>query len=224
MKKKKRVRIKFKSVIILLLVLSISTLIIYSILNKKINCIYISGNKILDEQDVLELIGFNNYLKYYEIDTNKMEKRLMSNLIINDVEVKKNLFSIHINLKEYQPMWYQEHNDSIMLSSGEVVDFSNEILGIPTLINEIENDYKMEFINELCKVEQNIFQKISEISYEPSEIDNERFLLYMNDQNYVYVNLSRMNYLNKYDELLPKLEEKKGILYLDCGNHFEIKM
>lgn len=223
MKKVKRVRIKFKNVIMLLLLLIVIVVTTYTLLNKKINNIYISGNKILKEQDILELFGFNNYLKFYEIDTNKIEKRLKSSLIIEDADVKKSLFSINITLTEYQALWYQEHDNSLMLSSGESINLSNKILGIPTLVNEINDEYKMDFIKELCKIDDDIFSKISEISYEPSHIDNERFLLYMNDMNYVYVNLSRMSYLNKYDELLPKLGNKKGILYLDSGNHFEIK-
>ena len=38
-----------------------------------------------------------------------------------------------------------------------------------------------------------------------------------------YANIVINEYLNKYDELLPELDNKKGILYLDSGNHFEIK-
>ena len=148
---------------------------------------------------------------------------MKSSLLIKDVEVKKSLFSLKINLSEYQAVWYQEHDDSLMLSSGESIKLSNKILGMPTLINQIDEEYKMEFIDKLCQIDDDIFTKISEISYEPSDIDKERFLLYMNDKNYVYINLSRMDYLNKYDDLLPKLENKKGILYLDSGNHFEIK-
>jgi len=223
MKKVKRVRIKFKNVITLLLIIIIGIFNIYMILNKKINNIYISGNNILKEQDVLELIGFNDYMKYREIDSKKIEKRLKSSLIVEEVKVKKNLFSLSILLTEYRPMWYQEHDNKLMLSSGEAINLSNKVLGIPVLFKEIDENYKLKFIKELCKIDDDVFKKISEISYEPSDIDQERFLLYMNDKNYVYINLSRMSYLNKYDDLLPKLENKKGILYLDSGNHFEIK-
>ena len=48
----------------------------------------------------------------------------------------------------------------------------------------------------------------------------------MEDQNmcdYVYITLSKINLINSYNEIYPTLEGKKGILYLDSGNHFEIK-
>lgn len=223
MKKVKRIKIKFKNVFIFLIVILGIGLIGYFLLNKKINNIYIIGNEIIEEQDILELIDFNEYLKYYQISPKKIENRLKTNLIIEEANVKKSLFSIKINIKEEKILWYQEDSSSVMLSSGKMVTLDKKVLGIPSLINQIDSVYIKEFIDELSKIDDDVFCKISEISYAPSELDKERFLLYMNDTNYVYVNISRMNYLNKYDELLPKLENKKGILYLDSGNHFEIK-
>ena len=47
-------------------------------------------------------------------------------------------------------------------------------------------------------------------------IDKNRFLLRMNDGNYVYINLANMDNLNKYEEIYTTLDEnKKGILNLD---------
>ena len=45
----------------------------------------------------------------------------------------------------------------------------------------------------------------------------------MNDNNLVYININKMNNLNKYVDIVKKLNNKKGILYLDSGNYFEIK-
>ena len=223
MKKVKRVKIKFKNLFVFMIVIFFVIMIVYCIMNKKINNIYISGNVILEEQEVLELINFEDYLKYYQISERKIENRLKTSLVVESVDVKKSLFSLCINLKEYKTLWYQEHDNSVMLSSGESINLDNKVLGIPSFINEIDDKYKYEFIEKLSKVDNNIFRKISEISYEPTEIDKERFLFYMNDKNYVYINISRMELINKYDEMLPKLDSQKGILYLDSGNHFEIK-
>ena len=64
---------------------------------------------------------------------------------------------------------------------------------------------------------------ISEIEYNPSEFDDKRFLLYMNDGNLVYITITRIDLLNKYVDVIKKVGNKKGILYLDSGNYFEIK-
>ena len=45
----------------------------------------------------------------------------------------------------------------------------------------------------------------------------------MNDDNYVYITLTKLDLINKYNETLEQLEGKKGILYLDSGNYFKIK-
>ena len=44
----------------------------------------------------------------------------------------------------------------------------------------------------------------------------------MNDGNYVYITLYKTYLVNDYIKILSTLENKKGILYLDSGNYFEI--
>ena len=72
------------------------------------------------------------------------------------------------------------------------------------------------------QVNPEIKQKISEISYLPNDYDKDRFLLYMDDGNSVYLTLTKFKMINYYNEVLPQLDGKKGILYLDSGNHFQI--
>ena len=73
------------------------------------------------------------------------------------------------------------------------------------------------------KVDNEILLKISQIEYTPNELDKERFLLYMTDANYVYITLSKIEKINKYNSILQKLENKKGIIHLDSGDYIEIK-
>ena len=46
-------------------------------------------------------------------------------------------------------------------------------------------------------------------------------MLYMIDGNYVYATLTRFDSVNYYNDIYPTLGGKKGILYLDSGNHFQ---
>ena len=64
--------------------------------------------------------------------------------------------------------------------------------------------------------------KISEIKYDPNDIDKERFYLTMNDGNYVYLTLNKFNKINSYLEIVKSFNDTKGILYLDSGEYFEI--
>ena len=75
----------------------------------------------------------------------------------------------------------------------------------------------------MIKIDKDILLKISHIEYSPNEVDKERFLLYMTDANYVYITLSKIEKINKYNSIVQELENKKGIIYLDSGDYVEIK-
>ena len=67
-----------------------------------------------------------------------------------------------------------------------------------------------------------ILTRISEIEYKPNDVDQERFFLIMNDGNYVYLTLYKFNNMNKYLNIIKTFENKKGILYLDSGEYFDV--
>ena len=75
----------------------------------------------------------------------------------------------------------------------------------------------------MSQVKDDALSKISDIEYQPNEFDKDRFLLYMDDGNMVYLTLTKFKMINRYNEVLSQLEGHKGILYLDSGNHFKIK-
>ena len=98
-------------------------------------------------------------------------------------------------------------------------------LGIPTLINYTPNDIYENLMKKLSSVDINILKMVSEIEYAPDiknekTIDKNRFLLKMNDGNYVYINLANMDNLNKYEEIYATLNEnEKGVLNLDSSSN-----
>ena len=99
----------------------------------------------------------------------------------------------------------------------------DNIKGVPTLINFLEEDTEKKFVEAFSQVDSNVISMISEIEYSKTDYDSERFLLYMNDGNEVYATISKLNKLNKYEEIVTKLNGKRGILYLDSGNYLEVK-
>ena len=109
-----------------------------------------------------------------------------------------------------------------MTSNNKAYKIPN-ISGIPTLINYVPEEIEASFIKEFSKVDANVISQISEIEYSKTAFDERRFLLYMNDGNLVYITVSKTDILNKYVSIVKKLNNKKGILYLDSGNYFEIK-
>ena len=53
-------------------------------------------------------------------------------------------------------------------------------------------------ITKFALINPDILDNISEIKYDPDNVDKERFLLTMSDGNYVYITLSKCSNINNY--------------------------
>ena len=93
---------------------------------------------------------------------------------------------------------------------------------VPRLVNDVPKNKYSKLLKNLLKVKRSVRSSISEFYYDPNEFDKDRFLLYMDDGNSVYLTLTKFRMINYYNDVLPQLDGKKGILYLDSGNHFQI--
>lgn len=221
---KKRVR-KFnvKKFLIFIIFLIIIGIFVKYLLNIRVKNIIVLNNSFYNDEEIIETSGLDNYPKIIFTSKNKIKKRLKKLDLIEDVKVKMKYNStIEIDVKEKKVLYYDRANEKYMLSDGSKIELEN-ISGIPTLINYIPSEVEEKFIKEFKKIDIDIISLISEIEYDKTAYDNERFLLTMNDGNQVYINNSRLNSLNKYIEIVRNLDNKKGILYLDTGNYFEVK-
>lgn len=218
--KKKNKKGKILKIILVLVVIGLVVLIICYL---PIKNIYVKGNKNLTDQEIIELSGLENYPKLFSISGYKIENKIKINPLIHKVKVSKNLFGkVTIFVEECNLLLKDELDNKIYLSNLKKVMLDDTILGIPSLINVVEEDILSSFLKKLDEIDKEILGKISEIEYTPNEYDRDLFLFYMKDGNYVYITTTRLLNINKYDSMLEKLEGKKGILYLDSGNHFEI--
>ena len=185
--------------------------------------IYITGNNILSEQEIIELANIENYPRLFANSATSIENKIKISPFIEDVKVSKNLLgAIYIEVLEYNILLKDETDNQVYLSNAEKITLDFDYLGVPSLINYVEPDILKEFLKKLNTIEKEVLSKISEIEYTPNEYDKDLFLFYMNDGNYVYITTTRLSNINKYESVLEQLEGKKGILYLDSGNHFSI--
>ena len=224
MAKKKKTRVlKVKNILILVLIILIIISIIYYALIMPIKNIYIDGNNILSDNEIIELSSLSNYPSFLLTKSTDIKNKLKSNPYIENVKIKKKLGNIiELHIKEYTPICINANQ--LILSNGNKLDNTYNLSDIPTLTNEIE-DKKIyqKFVKKFTIIDKNILRQISEIEYQPVEVDKERFLLYMNDGNLVYITLTKINTLNKYNQIKDKLENHLGIIYLDSGNYVEIR-
>ena len=222
----KKKKLKLLNFFILLLVITCISLLIYFLLQIKVQNIIIKNTNYLNDDYILDLAGIKNYPKYYSVSTSKIKKKIESSPYIDSAKVKRKFYNTFvIDIKESKALYYRDSDKNVVFSSGKSInnDKNFVIFRIPRLLNYVPNNIQKYFIKGMSEISDSILSRISDISYDPNDIDKERFLLYMDDGNMVYLTLTKFKMINYYNTVLEQLEGKKGILYLDNGNHFQIK-
>ena len=219
-KKVKRVKIRYKRVILFLLLLALIVYLIVTFVKFPIKNIYISGNNKITDQEIIELAGISNYPSIISTTSYEIEKKLKKNIYKEDVKIKKKrLKEIYIEIEENYPLfYYQAEEKTIFNNLKELKEQENA----PIVVNYIVDDVYKLFKKKMQKIDPKIIDRISEIKYDPNSVDEERFVFTMNDGNYVYLTLEKIESINNYVDIIKNFENKKGILYLDSGEYFKV--
>ena len=223
MKKRVRRKFNFGKFILFILIIFIIYFGMKYLFSIKIKNIIIVNNNYYSDEEIIEKAGIENYPEFITLSRKKIKNKLSTLDLIEDVEIKKEFgFILRITIKEKKILYHIRSNNEYRVSDNKNYSLDN-VTGVPTLINYVPEEVEKKFVNKFKDIDSNIINMISEIEYNKTSYDSERFLLYMNDGNEVYITAKRTNLLNKYVEIVTKLDNKKGILYLDSGNYFEIK-
>lgn len=214
--KKRKLKIRKLILFIIILILFINT--IYYLLTKKITNIYIINNNIVSDKEIIEQAGLEDYPSYLLNLSFILEKKIKNNPYIKEVEIKKKKFKLYIYITEYKQIAI--YNNKVLLENNTLLENTYNNKELPIIINEVDTE---EFSKYFSKIDNNVLLKISQIEYTPNEVDKERYLLYMNDGNSVYITLSKIDKLNKYNAITTQMEGKNGIIYLDSGDYIELK-
>lgn len=219
-RKKIELHINYKKVLMYFSIILISLLIIFAFSSIKIKNIKVVGNEYLTDQEIIDLAGIRNYPKSLKNSSYKISKKVSKNIYIKKVKVKKSNFfkTVTITVTENKPIFFNNSLNKTILSDGSEVE---EKFNVPILLNQVPNDIYKKLIDKISKINNDVLIRINEITYTPSKVDDELFLLSMNDQNYVYININTFDKLNEYLSMLKTFNNKKGLLHLDSGNYFE---
>ena len=223
-KRKKKRRLKIKNILIFLFVILIFFVFLSFIIIITIKNIYITGNEILTDEIIMEESHLDSYPSFLLTPSSKIISSLHKNKYIDKVKIRKKLGNIvEIVVYEYRAIALLDNGNKVIISNGDIIDNEYNIVDIAVLNNDIPNEVRGEFAKKFNKVNRNILRQISQIEYSPVKVDDERFLLYMDDGNIVYVTLTKISKLNKYNKIKGKLGGKTGIIYLDFGDYVELK-
>ena len=222
-KKKKRV-LKIKNILIFFIVILIIGLTVYYAFKMPIKNIYISGNDILSDDVIINESKLVYYPSFLLTSSRDVVNTLKKDDYIRDVSVKKKLGNvIDIKVFEYNPIAISSSDNKLILSSGKIVNNVYNVSDVPVLNNNVDSKIFSEFVKRFGQVDNNILRQVSQIEYSPVSVDKMRFLLYMDDGNSVYITLTKIKKLNKYNKIRDKMGNKKGIIYLDSGDYVDVK-
>ena len=221
----KKKKLKVFNLLLILIVLAGLSFCVYLIVRLPIKNLIVKGNSYLNDDYVLELADVIDYPSFFLTGSKKAEKKLEKSDYIVDAKLKKKWGSkVVITIKENRALFSKSNdNNKIVFVDGKELEVNNYSFRVPRLLNYVPDDKYEDFVKGMKNIKDDILQKISDIEYVPNDIDKERFLLYMDDGNMVYLTLTKFNMINYYNDVLEQLEDKHGILYLDNGNHFQIK-
>ena len=193
-KKKRKVRLKIKNILIFLSIILIFLAVIYYVLQMPIKNIYISGNKILDDETVIELAKLSNYPSFLLTSTSEIKRNLSKSDYINNIKISKKLGNvIDIKVEEYKALALTNNGQRVILSSGKIIENKDNITDVPVLNNNISDKVFNYFIKKFSGVNDNILRQISQLEYSPVSVDDKRFLLYMDDGNMIYITLTKID-------------------------------
>lgn len=218
-KKTKKVKIKYGRIFLALVILGLFIYVVTTYIKIPIRNIFVSGNEKLSDQEIIDIAGIRDYPSVLSFTNNSLEKKLEKNIYIMSATVKKDFRTIYIEIKENYPLYYNSvTKKTIMFNNKEI----NEELQSPILVNSMTNKTYSLFKEKMKLIDKNIIERISEIKYDPNSVDEERFLFTMSDGNYAYITLEKIESINSYVDIIKTFDNKKGILYLDSGEYFEV--
>ncbi|MBQ7239901.1 MAG: FtsQ-type POTRA domain-containing protein [Bacilli bacterium] len=231
-KSKKKLKLNIPRTIVFVLFIYIVFYTCYGLYNQKVVHYNIEGNTLYSDAEILRTINLTDYPPILSINRHQIKKTLESDPVISKVEVNYGWhFYLNIKITENKPMFLLKSSGQAVLQDGTLVDNKN-YLGIPTLLNDTPVEVRNLLAERLSKVDSGILYLISEIKYDPSYdstnkiIDENRFLLYMNDTNTVYITARKANTLNYYLTIIANNEiNEAGTLYLDGDeNNYTFKL
>jgi len=223
-KTKKKRKLNIRGVLVILLVLYLIGSFLYYLIDLPIKNIVINGTSQISDVEIIEIAKIKSYPAIFKLNTRKIKKNLKKHDLVEDVKIKRSLFGkITFNITEEKILFLNRNKNKLILASGNEIENKDNYYGYPILINYVPDTVLEKFVEKLIEIDDNILSLISEIEYSPEKLDDlvlneNRFLLRMNDTNTVYVDTINLEKLNNYPKYFATVEDNmRGVFYLDSN-------
>ena len=221
----KKTKIKVYNLLIVLLILVGLFFGVQYLIKAPVRNYIFRGTTYMSDDTILNQAGIKNYPPFLTLSGKETCSKITKSPYIDSCKIQKKWgFILEFNLEENKPLFYDVNQKKYIFQNEKGVeeDSISKNFRVPRLLNYVPDKKFTKFVLGMSKVDQDTLSKISDIEYQPNDYDKDRFLLYMDDGNMVYLTLTKFKMINHYNEVLTQLEGHHGILYLDSGNHFKI--
>ncbi len=219
MQKKRKRKLRKKRLFLLLLILVAISFACVKFIDVPIRSIIIKGNDILTDNEIIKESGLEDYPSYFGVFSIMVKNKLKKNKYISNVKVSKGLLNVKITVTEKKVLYIENETNQKVTLTDKIKD--DKVICAPYLMGSVPLKKQARFLKAMNKIDKDILCQMSQIKYDPNEIDSDRYLVYMNDGNSVYLTVNKFNKINKYNTILENIGKQNGILYLDYGDYFQ---
>lgn len=219
MQRKTKRKLNKKRVLNLLIFITIIVFFITYLWNLKVSNVLILGNSEIADRTIIMKTGLRNYPYYKNINKRNIEQEIKDIPLIANAKITKCLNgTLKIEVEEDNPLMYLENTSKVITSQNNVYEnIQVQKMTMPTLKSNLNNDTQELLVKALNKLDKNILNMISEITYAPTissegkTIDDKRFTFYMNDGNIAYINTINIDKFNNYLVVVSKTIDTYGV-------------
>ncbi|MFB1049660.1 cell division protein FtsQ/DivIB [Paraliobacillus sp. JSM ZJ581] len=187
--------------------------------------IIVKGNKYIDDSVLIELSELTNEVNFWSFSTKTQEKLILAHDEIKDVSVnRKFLNTVVIEVEELEKVAYvnKKNRHYPLLENGELlntISLKSWQGDAPLLVNFSKDVYIKEIAKELKLLSNAIASLISEIYWSPTESNENKVTLLMNDGFEVETTIRHFSrYMKTYPSIVNQLEEnQQGVITLGEG-------
>lgn len=97
--------------------------------------IYIVGNNILSDKEIIDISGIGDYPSFITTLGSNIKDKLMENNYIKEIKVQKIWGKVYIYVTEKKVLAL--YNDKLLLEDGLLVDNNYNVMSAPILIGDI---------------------------------------------------------------------------------------
>src|SRR5690625_3268839 len=194
-----------------------------------VKTINVTGNNVLSKEEIIQLSELTKQTNIWAINKSNMTESIQKNAMVDTVSIKRSLpWTVNITVKEFGLVGFikeEEHYMPVIEDEEIITDRQTKSISAeaPLLLNFSEKDYLDKMAVELYKLPKSILNLISEVYWEPTEENNNKILLYIND-GYVVSSTIRdfSEKMTVYPSIVSQLDpEDKGIIHIGGGAYFE---